>query len=194
MRSLRSLARVQHWWMPGAVILLAAALQAVGLVEGLRLERELAVAEPWRLVTGHLVHLGWTHLLLNGVALVALWVILGDALRPAAWLGVIIACAAGVSLGLLAFSPSVTWYVGLSGILHGMLATGAIASLKARPVLGWVLLALLAGKLLLEWQARGEIIASSLVGGAVITDAHLYGAVAGLVCGMGLRMLQPGRA
>lgn len=174
--------------------LVAAALQAAGLVEELRFERELALAEPWRLLSGHLVHLGWMHLLLNVAGLAALWTVVGDVIRPDAWLAIIVVCAAGVSLGLLVYSPSVAWYVGLSGILHGMLATGAIASLKARPVLGWVLLAFLAGKLLLEWQANEGSITSSLVGGAVITDAHLYGALAGIPCGAVLRVLHSRRA
>jgi rhomboid family GlyGly-CTERM serine protease len=102
--------------------------------------------------------------------------------------------AAAASAGLLLLSPEIAWYVGLSGVLHGMLAAGAIASLKARPMLGWALLALLAGKLLLEWQAGGDSAVSSLVGGAVITDAHLYGAAAGVICGAGARILRASRA
>jgi len=186
--------RAARWWLPGSITLAAAASQTADRVDGLRLERALALAEPWRLATGHLVHPAWTHLLLNIAGLAVLWVIVGDAIRPGAWLCVILACAAAVSLGLLVFSPAVAWYVGMSGILHGMLAAGAIASLGQRPALGAILLALLTGKLVLEWLATGESATSSLVGGAVITDAHLYGALAGLACGAVLRALPASRA
>jgi rhomboid family GlyGly-CTERM serine protease len=189
-----SLVRSGHWLLPGLLALAAAGLQASGLVEELRFERELALGEPWRLLTGHMVHLGWMHLVLNIAGLAAVWLIVGDALHPLAWLCVMLVAAATVSVGLLLLSPEIAWYVGLSGVLHGMLAAGAIASLKARPMLGWALLALLAGKLLLEWQAGGDSAVSSLVGGAVITDAHLYGAVAGVICGAGARILQASRA
>ena len=37
----------------------------------------LATGEWWRLVTGHLVHLGWDHLALNVAGLIGLWWLYG---------------------------------------------------------------------------------------------------------------------
>ena len=71
------------------------------------------------------------------------------------------------------FSPEVIWYVGLSGILHGLLA--AIAWQRYP-----ILLVLLMVKLGLEQLYGGLPATANLTGGAVIVDAHLYGAVIGI--------------
>jgi rhomboid family GlyGly-CTERM serine protease len=76
----------------------------------------------WRLLTANLVHLGAAHLAANIFAATLIgWSCdrLGVSARlPAAAL----ASLAGVGLGL-EFGPwAITWYVGLSGLLHGLFA------------------------------------------------------------------------
>lgn len=163
-------------------------LQAADLIPALRLERTLALSEPWRLITAHLVHLGWTHLLMNLAGLAIIWGLLAPAMSTRQWAVIMIASALGVSLGLLLFSPQVAWYVGLSGLLHGLLAAGALAGLRQQRGMCVLILAFLTLKLALEQLVGGDAVTARLISGTVIVDAHLYGVLAGLVCGGLLRL------
>ena len=80
--------------------------------------------EIWRLVTGHLVHMGWPHFALNAVGLVLVWLLVGDRLATRSWLLVIVVTIAGTDLGFWYLEPELQWYVGMSGLLHGLLIAG----------------------------------------------------------------------
>lgn len=175
--------RLARWALPLTLALAALLAQAFGGLEALRLERGLCLAQPWRLVTGQLMHLGWAHLAMNLAGLAIIWLILARQLPLWQWWMTVLVCAVGVNLGLLAFSPTVGWYVGLSGILHGLIAAGALAGLKRQPSLGLLLLGLIA-KLAWEQSTGQDPGTAQLIGGAVIVDAHLYGALAGVVLGV----------
>ncbi len=173
-----------RWILPLAVVALAVLLQAAGGAETWRLERSLVASEPWRVATGQLVHLGWLHLALNLAGLGIIWALFGRILSVRQWLTTILACAAGVSLGLLCFSPDLEWYVGLSGVLHGLLAAAALVQLLRRPDRMIVaLLVGLAAKLGWEQWTGGDPATARLIGGAVVADAHLYGALTGAAWG-----------
>lgn len=161
-----------------AVAGVAILLQLAGGPEAWRLERGLAAAEPWRLLAGHLVHVGWVHLGLNLAGLALVLALTGTALSPGQWTFVFLCCALGIDLGLLLRSPGIEWYAGLSGVLHGLLAAGALALLGRSPGTGGLLLGGLALKLWLE-QAGSPGPATALVGAPVVAEAHLYGALSG---------------
>jgi len=171
--------------LASAVIALAAtagALWLAGLTQALRYDRAaIAAGEVWRVFTGHLVHLGLGHLLLNaaGLALVALLV--GRELRVRSWLAALLVCALATSAGLWWLAPEVAWYVGLSGVLHGLLVTGlarAIRNGHAR-ALHATLLGLVVLKLGWEQYAGATAGTAWLSGGPVVVDAHLFGAAGG---------------
>jgi rhomboid family GlyGly-CTERM serine protease len=167
-----------------AVGLLAVLLQLVVDPGLLRWERDSVGAEPWRLVSAHLVHLGWAHLALNLAGLALAWILFGAALSPLGWVVVMLACALGVATGLQAFSPEVMWYAGLSGVLHGLLVAGALLRLRAYPGVAGAVLVLLAVKIAGEQFGTGSEGVERFIGAPVITAAHLYGALAGLACGL----------
>lgn len=151
-------------------------------VEALRYERAaIAAGEAWRLVSGNLVHASGQHLLLNlaGLGLVAL-LFPGEYSRRE-WSLVATASALAIAAGLWWGSPEVEWYVGLSGVLHGVLAAGAIgwwrSRLRGMAVLLW---AILIAKLGRE-QLFGALGWSGDL--HVIVDAHLYGAIGGAMAG-----------
>ena len=174
--------RLAAWGLPAA---LAAACLFVALsnaAPALRYERALLGAEPWRVLTGHLTHLGWTHLALNLAGLAAVWALLGALLRPAAWLAVFVACALGVSGGLYLLDPGLAWYVGLSGVLHGMFVAGALAGLGRARLFHALLLVGVVVKVAYEQVAGADVGSAELVGGAVVVDSHLYGMLAGFAC------------
>ncbi len=71
------------------------------------------------------------------------------------------------------------WYVGLSGLLHGLLLAGAIAGIRSLPVESIVIAAVVVAKLAYE-QIVGPLPGSeSVAGAAVVVNAHLYGAIGG---------------
>jgi rhomboid family GlyGly-CTERM serine protease len=175
---------IRQWALPIAVALVALILQAMNGFEWMRLERDTALVEPWRLFGAHFVHLGWIHLWMNLAGLAVLWLLLGDTIRPALWASGVLFIALAVSLGLLCCSPAVTWYVGFSGVLHGLFAAGAVANIRRLPALGSALVVGLTAKLVLERVAGDDTLTQRLIGDAVIVDAHLYGAVAGVCYGV----------
>lgn len=180
----RHRATLNHWAIPIAIAAIALLLQATGEIEVWRLQRGLALAEPWRLASGQLVHLGWTHLMMNLAGLGILWALFGRDLRIWEWAVAILVCGAGVSLGLLWLSPDLDWYVGFSGILHGLLATVVLVRIFRQPnVLTALVLVGLVVKLAWEQFASGDTSTAYLIGGTVIVNSHLYGALAGTVWG-----------
>lgn len=141
----------------------------------------LAQGELWRLVTGHFVHLGWSHLGLNlaGLALVT-W-IAGEAYGLLRWAIIALTTIAVIDAGFWYLYEELDWYVGLSGLLHGLLAAGLLAGIRKHDREALVLALLVIGKLGWE-QTVGPMPGSeSGAGGAVIVDAHLYGAIGGLL-------------
>lgn len=177
--------RAWHHALPLALALLSLAIALAGdaAAELLRYERARLVAgEWWRLLSGHLVHLGWSHLVLNLAGLALIWGLFRQALATAAWWWIALASALAVSAGLYLFEPDLVWYVGLSGVLHGLFVAGLLAALQRERWWGdALLLAVVAAKLGWE-QSYGALPGTgAMAGGDVIVDAHLYGAVGGVL-------------
>jgi rhomboid family GlyGly-CTERM serine protease len=183
-RAPTTVSAIQGAWLVG---LLAAALVLLGLTgdagrELLRYER-MAVfhGEYWRLITGHLVHGSGQHLLLNTVGLALIAALFPREYSLRGWLLVLASSVATIDLGFVFLEPQLQWYVGLSGVLHGALAAGAIGWWKheSRP-LALALTAVLIGKLAWE-QWHGALPLSGDM--PVVVDAHLYGAIGGALAG-----------
>jgi rhomboid family GlyGly-CTERM serine protease len=173
----------------------------------LEYRRALVMDQPWRLVTGHLIHVGWLHALVN---LAAWWLIArliaGD-LDPLEQLLVLVAAAIAISLALAAWYPQVTWYRGLSGALHALFVAGAVAALVCAAAKGVrslnvasdatlrdltpklaLPLALVAGAWLkVAFEVRGGApLEVAWLGAPVVTQAHLVGAAFGTLAGIAL--------
>jgi rhomboid family GlyGly-CTERM serine protease len=148
----------------------------------LRYDRDAILhGQWWRIISGNVVHLGWPHLLLNLAGLILVWLLFRRALTTRSWILVTLASAAAVGAGLLLFDPALHWYVGLSGVLHGLFAAGVVTSLYAGNRGDWWLMALFVAKITWE-QLVGTMPGSAeIAGGNVIVDAHLYGAVGGAI-------------
>lgn len=171
-----------RWW-PVLVVAAVALLLGLGgdaAREWGRYERgAIESGELWRLITGHLVHLGTGHLLMNVAALIAIRGLVDDLLEAADWVGAMLASALVIDAGLYLVSADVDWYVGLSGVLHGLLAAGIVAMLRPQPVFAGFLAVGLVAKLVWE-QAVGPLpFTESASGGPVIVASHLYGAAGG---------------
>lgn len=166
-------------WAPVVATLVICLLLAFGGDETRSLGRYDRVAlengEYWRLVSGHLVHLSWAHLWPNLAAFAVIGALFEDTFRARDWVLVGLVSAAAIDAGLYVLDPHVQWYVGLSGVLHGFAAAGAVEWILRRQTMGWVLAAGLVGKLIYE-QIVGAMPFSTGLGGDVIVAAHLYGA------------------
>lgn len=182
--------RSQHLWVLVAVCGLPLLLELFGDAgrELLRYDRTgIAAGELWRPITGHWVHLGWKHMALNLAGLILMALLFFRNYSPGRWLAIVFVSSVAIDLGLYFFEPQLQWYVGLSGVLHGVMAAGILAHWRTREPDAWVLTIFLIGKLVWE-QWAGPLPSSEIAaGGAVIVQAHLYGALGGAVAALGLR-------
>ena len=88
---------------------------------------------------------------------------------------------ASIDAGFLLLNPELTWYVGLSGALHGVMAAGTLAHLRRREPGAGILAVFLGGETRVRASNRVSCpTVPSSAGGPVVVDAHLYGAIRAL--------------
>lgn len=174
-------------WASGfALLLISLQFLPVELHRALWYQRDaVSAGEYWRLLTGNLVHLGWRHLALNiGALLLGIWVFY-PARSPVGWILAQLVCSVSSGLGLYLLSPDVSWCVGMSGALHGLLIIGALDWIRQGDRVGWVLLMIWITKLAWE-QINGAVpLSTETIGAPVIIDAHLWGAAGGFLFAAG---------
>jgi rhomboid family GlyGly-CTERM serine protease len=141
----------------------------------------ISQGEWWRLITAHLVHLGWGHLIMNLIGLWLIWHLFYTETSAFWCVRLFLLLAAGISAGLWFYTPDLIWYRGLSGVLHGLLCWALLSRLKADPLLSTALLLGVVAKIGWE-QWQGPMPGSeSLASGRVVVASHLYGAVTATV-------------
>ena len=140
--------------------------------------------EYWRLISGHFCHLGGIHLLFNLLGMWLVTLLLRQVLHHHTWVTVFGFSLLGTSMGLWFFSPEVIGYVGLSGALHGLVVAGGILDLRNLFFSNVVLLLGVFGKILWEQSSYYSNSMSELIGGHVLVDSHMYGALSGLLIGL----------
>jgi len=195
-RTLRLLASLNCDGRHGLGLLALCALLLLPVLGGdawrdsLRYERAaLASGQLWRLFTGHLVHLDLAHAVLNTLGLILMWALFARDYGVRQWVAIVLGSILAIDSGLWLRDSTIAWYVGSSGALHGVMAAGTVAHLRRREPDGWLLAAFLLVKLGYE-QASGALPFSH--SGPVVVNAHLYGAVAGLVIAQVLGRRRPG--
>lgn len=164
-----------------ASVLLLLALSAAGAAGRDRLQYErdaLAHFQWWRLISAHLVHLGWRHALLNCAGLALLWMLFAREFSPRRWLWILLLATAAIDAGLWWLRPSVDWYLGASGVLHGAWAAGACAMYRRGDAVGASLMLLLIIKLVYEQQSPVSLFEADL---PLVPAAHLFGTLGGLI-------------
>ena len=169
----------------GVALLCVCALLAVPELIGeparrvLSFDREaIGAGQWWRLLSAHFVHVDLEHAVLNSLGLVLMWALFARDYSPWRWAAIYCGSAIAVSIGLWYANPELQWYVGASGALHGVMAAGTIAHLRRRDLDGWILAIFIVGKLAYEQLAGALPFAGTT---NTIVDAHLYGALGGVV-------------
>jgi len=154
--------------------------------ELLRYDRAgLAAGQGWRLLTAHVIHLDLEHAALNTLGLVLMWALFARDYKPRQWAVILFVAIAAIDAGLWLRDSTIAWYVGSSGALHGVMTAGTLAHLRRGDLDGWVLAAFIVVKLAFEQHAGALPFSES--GAGVVVDAHLYGAIGGIVSGAFLK-------
>lgn len=141
--------------------------------------QQIASGEWWRLLTGQMIHYGVYHLLMNVAALALCGFVLLRQLDLLSYSILLLVCAVSVGVGLYFFSQ-LDFYAGISGVLHGLIVAGLLIGVHETPAFNIFALVLVLGKLLHE-QQPGFDTSHALLPVPVAVDAHIYGAVAGLL-------------
>lgn len=167
-------------FIAGILILLGLAHEWVN--PWLRYDREaIEAGQVWRLMTCHLVHLNLWHMAMNLTGFLLCWFFFTDLMTRRmlwTWLGV---SAPVVGLAFFILDPQLGRYVGLSGLLHGLLILLLISGWRGNPILHSVVLAVIGGRMLWEQLPGYDVnYLREVIDGSVYVNAHLYGGIAGL--------------
>lgn len=164
-----------------AAVMVLTDLGGDGLRTALMLESDAVFrGEVWRLFTAHLTSLGPLHTWMNVAALAVLFIALWPVFTLSAFASVLLASAIAVGIGWLVLVPPGSSYVGFSGVVHGLLAYGALTALVVGPRwLGLVLSTMLVMKLGYELVNGPLPGVEQYIGGEVSTLSHALGALGG---------------
>ena len=178
-----------------STIALAIAMLGDGGRDWLAFDRAaISAGEYWRLVTAHVTHLGWQHLFYNLTGLAVITYLVGTKLRAGDWILTWGLAFAFVSLGLWFWQPSLSWYVGLSGAMHGLLVAGLVSSVGRWGIDLWIVAIVVAAKLLYEQLVGPLPVSEGASGDAVIVASHWYGAISGCISGAAIAIRVRARA
>ncbi len=169
-------------------MLLVLALQALPLASGLEYRRAWLGEAPWRLLSAHWVHLSWPHALVNALALGLIAEVFSPWLSGRRLLSLLVGASLFISVTLYFAWPSIAWYRGLSGALNAAFVAGCVLWLASPRRYGRLLPALLlagvAIKNLIERSWTDHLPVADWLGGQVVPQAHLAGALFGLAAGL----------
>lgn len=173
-----------------ATLLVALAMLSTAGTEMLAYRRSAGLQEPWRWLSAHFVHLGWRHTLMNVAALGLLAALVGRLASPRYWGLVFIVGSLVISLSFWLFEPELERYVGASGVLHAIAAAGGVLLFTSQKLEGLLLSGGVAAKIVWELLAGANSATASWIGGNIIVEAHVAGALFGFASGFGLVWLR----
>jgi rhomboid family GlyGly-CTERM serine protease len=190
----RSLSPAERTALIGATLLLL--LQALPVLHpSLEYRAATAAPEPWRLLTGHFVHINWIHALINAAAWWIVARLYAPELMPRRQVAVVLVSALCISAGLALMHPTIAWYRGFSGVLHAIFFAGGVqwltTSLRREGRLDvrrlWLPVVLVLGgaiKVLVEQPTGSATPFAEWLGAGTVPQAHLAGAAVGVAWGL----------
>ncbi|MFT7053409.1 MAG: rhomboid family GlyGly-CTERM serine protease [Psychromonas sp.] len=149
----------------------------------------IAEGEIWRLITATFCHTNFNHLVMNIAGLIITLALFADLFKTINIFPIIIFCSLFIGLCLFFFDPKVIWYVGFSGVLHGLFSYGVATDITKKSLWGYLLGAGLIIKIIDEQIFGAAQSTVNLISAEVLVNAHLYGAIAGLIFYMSKRVI-----
>lgn len=138
--------------------------------------------QVWRLFSAHFVHLSTAHLLGNVLGVMLVAYIAGRSLNNSWGIFLLAWCVAVVGLGLYGYADYLQRYVGLSGVLHGLILVAPfISPFYSRRMAGCFLLVIVSKVIWEQSPFYDDMAMAGVIGGRVETNAHLLGVIAGLL-------------
>lgn len=144
--------------------------------------------EYWRLFSGHFTHLNHWHLLLNLLGWLVIFLLGARYLATFTWVFLLIIYALSISLLLYYFFPEITFYGGLSGLLHGFLTAVLLNWVARGHQIAWLLLSAVAVKVIYEALYQQSFLTNELMGIAVVTEVHLLGVLVAVVLSLSITL------
>jgi len=141
----------------------------------------IAEGEIWRLISATFCHTNFNHLVMNVLGLIITLALFVDLFKTIKIFPFIIFSSLFIGLCLFFFDTEVIWYVGLSGVLHGLFSYGVSADIAKKDSWGYLLGAGLVIKIIYEQIFGASQSTVNLIAAEVLVNAHLYGAIAGFI-------------
>ena len=172
------------WYFFAFIILITITINYLGneVYEYLKYDRlKIESGEFWRLISGHFVHLNLTHLALNYAGLTIVWLLVGRYYSSFQWLVIFSISLLITSAGFWYLDKNMLWYVGLSGVIYGLLFAGAGRGIKNLPIESSFVIVVVIIKIAYEQLIGPTPDSENISGGNVVVNAHLYGSIGGLI-------------
>lgn len=141
---------------------------------------EIQQFQLWRFITGNLLHTNANHLYMNLAGVLLLWALHGWYFNLQQYTAILLFLSISTTLGIYVFASQLHWYVGLSGLLHGVMLLGAYFDIRKGLKSGWLLLLGVIVKVAHEQIFGASQDIANLINANVAIDAHLYGTLSGL--------------
>lgn len=167
------------------LILLTGVFDNLSLVEFSLTRPEIARGEWWRFISCNFAHFGWAHTLMNLAAFLLCSLAFLKNFSVNRFLLLMLTCCLAVSLGVYYLNPEYETYAGLSGAIHGLIIAGLILNKRHAYWINGAIIALVLAKIINEHRTDYQTTElQEMIPVAVAYDAHLYGALAGLIFGI----------
>ena len=171
-----------------APVLLIAAMLVIflttNLAHWLTLTERNLLAQPWRIFTTHLVHLNSTHLAANCIALLAIAIIFRDHVKGRLLINVMLISALAATLVPVLLAQDYA-FIGLSGVLHGIVVYGGLLIMRTQRQIGVAILLVVIVKLVIDLMLAGT--ENVWLGAEVAYLCHVGGAIGGALAVPSLR-------
>jgi rhomboid family GlyGly-CTERM serine protease len=177
----------QYILPPLCLMLISTILMALDQNTLFEFDRSLIEQQQWwRIVTSQFVHTNWTHLGLNLLGVIFIWLLHAEHRSALTYFLHTLFLATWTGIGIWLFCPEINIYTGLSGLLHGVIVWGAVKDIFVGMRSGLLLFAGIWIKLCWEQWQGPSVDVGNLIASRVAIEAHLIGAIGGLVLSLNL--------